>query len=290
MTSPGADPRAVPPGRTRIRLDLGYDGTGLSGWARQPERDTVQQRVETALAEVCGEPITVHCAGRTDAGVHARGQVAHADIPEHALARRTWHGLAAQLNRLMGPQVFCRAVTAAPADFDARFAALSRHYSYRICDDPQQRDPLTRNFVVFHPRALAESSMATAAAALVGEHDFAAFCRAKAGATTIRRVLYVTVARDAAGLLVINIGADAFCHSMVRSVVGALVAVGEGRREPEWVAEVLHARRRDSAAGVMAAAGLVLDRVDYPPPAEMAARIREARQLRTAEPTVGQQP
>ncbi len=124
----------------------------------------------------------------------------------------------------------------------------------------------------------------------MGEHDFAAFCRAKAGATTIRRVLYLTVLREGPGLLTINIGADAFCHSMVRSVVGALVAVGEGRRAPEWVATVLSAQERDSAAGVMPAAGLVLQRVDYPPPAEMAARIREARQLRTAKPTAGQQP
>ena len=280
MNGPGTDPRAVPEGCTRVRLDLAYDGTGFSGWARQPGRETVQQRVEDALSDICGRPVAVHCAGRTDAGVHARGQVAHADLPDTALQRRTWHGLTAQLNQSLGPQIRCQRIEPAPEHFDARFAAKSRHYVYRICDDPPNYDPLTREWVHFHPRVLDVSTMAAAAGSLVGEHDFAAFCRAREGATTIRRLDYVTVCRTSSDLLEVALGADAFCHSMVRSVVGALVAVGEGRREPSWVAEILAARQRDSAAGVMPALGLVLERIEYPPDDGLAARVRESRQLR----------
>lgn len=284
MSGPGTDSRAVPEGFTRVRLDLSYDGTGLSGWARQPGRETIQQRIEDALSEICGRHTAVHCAGRTDAGVHARGQVAHSDLPDESLQRRTWHGLTAQLNRLIGPQIRCRRVEPAPPHFDARFAAQSRHYVYRICDVAEQRDPLTRHWVLFHPRHLDTDAMAVAAQSLLGEHDFAAFCRAREGATTIRRLDYATVHRDANDLIEIALGADAFCHSMVRSVVGALVAVGEGRRAPRWVAAVLAAGQRDSAAGAVSARGLVLERVEYPPDNGLASRVRESRQLRQLKP------
>jgi tRNA pseudouridine38-40 synthase len=223
----------------------------------------------------------VFCAGRTDAGVHARGQVVHTDLPRSAFDRRTLYGLLAQLNHQTDPQVLCRIAAWAPPFFDARFSALSRHYVYRICDDALLVDPLTQRWVTYHPRRLSASAMAQAAQHLVGKHDFAAFCRRKARATTIREVLYLDVSRDAAQRVEIRIGADAFCHSMVRSLVGGLVAVGEGRRSPKWLAEVLESRSRDSAAGVMAAHGLVLERVDYPPAELMEQRNRKSRQLRT---------
>ncbi len=280
MTSPDPDPTAAPTGRVRVRVDLAYDGTGFSGWARQPGRQTVQQHLEEALAEAFGQPVPVVCAGRTDAGVHARGQVVHADLPDVIWSRRTPHGLRAILNRLTDERVWVRRVHPAPHGFDARFSALSRHYAYRMWDDPGGVDPLTRRWVVHHRRPLDAGAMARAAAALVGEHDFAAFCRPREGASTVRRVLSVDVGRDEQRLLVVAIGADAFCHSMVRSLVGALVAVGEGRRRPEWVAQVLAARVRDSAVTVMPPSGLVLERVEYPPDDLLGKRARTARQFR----------
>lgn len=286
MTLPVPGPDRRDAGRIRARIDLAYDGTGYSGWAHQPGLPTVQQDLAGALALVCGEPIEVVCAGRTDAGVHARGQVVHADLPGDVFLRRTWHGLVAQLNRHTDDRIRIHSAAPAPDGFDARFAALSRHYCYRLCDDAARFDPLTRTWVVLHPRPLDPAAMHAAGAALVGEHDFAAFCRAKERATTIRRVLYLEVGRDQADRVEVSIGADAFCHSMVRSVVGALVAVGEGRRPVGWVAEVLAGGMRDSGARVMPAAGLTLERVDYPPDDGLSQRVARTRRLRQKEPAV----
>lgn len=269
------------PGHARWRLDIAYDGSDFHGWARQPGVRTVESVITDALTTITAATtrVDVTCAGRTDAGVHARGQVAHVDLPEDD------RGLdeAMLLRRLQGVLPDDIAVTAArtvSADFDARFSAVWRRYAYRIADSHAARDPLRRTDVLDHPRSLDLEAMNAAAACLLGEHDFAAFCRARDGGTTIRRILDCDWSRDEAGRAVLDIRADAFCHSMVRSVVGALIAVGDGRREPEWVGEVLHRGTRDTGVRVMPAHGLTLEEVGYPPPQEWAARQEVTRVLR----------
>lgn len=260
----------------RLRLDLSYDGTGFRGWATQPGLRTVQGEIEAALATILrrdvGPQLTV--AGRTDAGVHARGQVAHVDLD--AVDPAT---LERRLRRILPPDIALRGLDVAPEGFDARFAALERRYVYRICDAPAGPDPLARTAVVAHPRPLDTTAMDAAAAHLVGEHDFASFCRRREGATTIRTLLELSTVRTA-GLLETTVRADAFCHSMVRALMGALVAVGEGRFAPEWAAQVLAGRARDARVKVMPAHGLVLEEVVYPPDGALAARALEARRRR----------
>jgi tRNA pseudouridine38-40 synthase len=273
----------------RLRLDLGYDGAGFHGWAAQPGLRTVQGELEAALATVLRRPVAVTCAGRTDTGVHARGQVAHVDVEPAALeaAAGRAHGepalvLRRRLNGVLGDDVRVHGVRPAPEGFDARFSALWRRYVYRICDDIASVDPLVRGHVVAWPRRLDEVGMGGAAAALVGEHDFAAFCRRRKGATTVRRLLELAVVRGERGLE-LTVRADAFCHSMVRALTGCLVAVGEGRRTPEWAAEVLAGRQRDPAVTVMPAHGLTLEEVAYPADEELAERAAATRRVRVLE-------
>ncbi|QAY64945.1 tRNA pseudouridine(38-40) synthase TruA [Xylanimonas allomyrinae] len=284
----------------RVRLDLGYDGTGFSGWARQPTLRTVQGAIEEGLERVLrlgplGLPaprLTV--AGRTDAGVHARGQVAHVDIP---LAR--WQALPGRSDRAPGeslvtrlagvlpPDVVIYRARLAPAGFDARFSALYRRYAFRIADDAGLRDPLRRTHVLWHRRPLDVAAMHDAAQPLRGVRDFAAFCKPRPGATTIRELKELSWTRTAdgpdAGLVVARVVADAFCHNMVRSLVGASIAVGEGRRPVAWPAEVLASRRRELNAAVVPAHGLVLEEVVYPPDADLATRATRVRALRMDE-------
>jgi tRNA pseudouridine38-40 synthase len=260
----------------RLRLDLSYDGTEFRGWAIQPGLRTVQGEVETAIATVLRlpEPAPLTCAGRTDAGVHARGQVAHVDLddvdPEH-LERR--------LRRLLPADIGLRAVSVAPDGFDARFAALERRYVYRICDRPAGPDPLQRRSIVGWRRPLDVEAMNAAADHLLGEHDFAAFCKRREGATTIRTLLELSTARRD-DLLVTTVRADAFCHSMVRSLMGTLVAVGEGRFGPSWPATVLQTAARDTRVTVMPPHGLVLEEVVYPDADDLAARASKSRRRR----------
>ena len=265
---------------TRLRLDLAYDGTDFAGWARQPGLRTVQGAVEEALGQVLrlSEPPTVTCAGRTDAGVHARGQVAHVDVIDDV----DMSALARSLRGVLPDDVGLRRVSTAPADFDARFSALSRHYSYLLCDDSGAWDPLRRREVVAYPRALDIEAMNAAGRLLVGEHDFAALCKPREGGSTVRRVLDLAWARDDAGLARMTVGADAFCHSMVRSLVGVLVPVGDGRQSYDWPREVLASRTRDSRVTVMPPHGLVLDEVRYPAEADLAARQQVTRAHRGA--------
>jgi tRNA pseudouridine38-40 synthase len=288
------------PGICRIRLDLSYDGAGFHGWASQPGLRTVQDEVERALATVLGLPaVRLTVAGRTDTGVHARGQVAHTDVP--AAQWLSAQGLAAQglaaqglaargpatggpvLRRLAGllpPDVRVRAIGPAPDGFDARFSALWRRYSYRVCDESAAADPLRRGDTLFHPRPLDVSLMNQAAAALAGEHDFAAFCRRREGASTVRALLRLDWQRTAPGLAVATVVADAFCHNMVRALTGALLAVGDGRKPPGWPAGVLAARVRDPAVHVAPAHALCLEEVCYPAPGELAARAAATRRVR----------
>jgi tRNA pseudouridine38-40 synthase len=231
-----------------------------------------------ALATVLRVPdVQLTCAGRTDSGVHARGQVVHADIealPEGA------ERLARRVNGVLADDVRVRRAAPAPDGFDARFSATWRRYAYRVADRPEAVDPLRRRQVLAWPRELDEAAMNAASPALLGEHDFASFCRQREGATTIRTLLELRWEREDDGLLVAGVRADAFCHSMVRSLVGCLLAIGEGRRDTAWASEVLAAGRRDSAVAVAPAHGLTLEEVGYPPDAELGARAEVTRTRR----------
>jgi tRNA pseudouridine38-40 synthase len=270
---------AVSTPTVRLRLDIAYDGTDFSGWADQPGRRTVQGTLEAAIATVTRLPearLTV--AGRTDAGVHARGQVAHVDLS--SLAAGEPDALTRRLARLLPDDVRVRRIRPAPDGFDARFSAIWRRYAYRICDDTSAADPLVRRHVLSWPRRLDLIAMNTAATALLGEHDFAAYCKKREGATTIRALRELTWSRDA-DVLTARVVADAFCHNMVRSLVGALVAVGEGRQPVEWPAEVLRGGSRDPRVGVFGPSGLTLEEVGYPADRELAARAIESKRLRS---------
>ncbi len=272
----------------RIRLDLAYDGRDFSGWAAQPMRRTVQGTLEAALVQVLRvESARVVVAGRTDAGVHARGQVAHLDVDEERLVASAGRSqdpplvsLVRRLNGVLPADVRVHRATEAPEGFDARFSAVWRRYAYRIADAPEIVDPLTRGHVLAWPRRLDTDAMNAAAEPLLGLKDFASFCKRREGATTVRTLLELGWTRDADGVLVGRVVADAFCHNMVRSLVGCLVAVGEGRRPVEWPAQVMAGRSRDAGVTVVHAHGLTLEEVGYPPDEELAAQAERARARR----------
>ena len=269
-------------GTTRVGITVGYDGSGFSGWARQPGRRTVQQTLEEALCRILRLPETpaLTVAGRTDAGVHARGQVAHVDLPamSWAAVRDTAQR---RLCAVLPPDVRVHRIAAAPPGFDARFSALWRRYAYRVCDDPVLADPLARHSTLWHRSRLDIAVMNEAARACLGEHDFAAFCRRREGASTVRTLLRLDWARTGPALAEATVVADAFCHNMVRALVGAMLKVGEGTRPAGWPALVLAARARDPAVPVVPPHGLCLEEVGYPADASMAARATASRQPRT---------
>jgi tRNA pseudouridine38-40 synthase len=265
----------------RLRLSIAYDGTDFSGWATQPNRRTVQQTVEYALRTVLRvRQVRLTVAGRTDAGVHATGQVAHLDVP-----RSGWDTvqpiLVRRLAGLLPADVRVGAVQAAPAGFDARFAAIWRRYCYRITDADYGAEPLRRHDTVGWPRRLDVAAMAEAATTLLGEHDFAAYCRARQGATTVRGLQALQVERFGP-LVIVTAQADAFCHSMVRSLVGALLAVGEGRKAVHWPAGLLALKERSSSVPVAPAYGLTLVEVGYPADDQLAARALVTRRVRVS--------
>ena len=328
--------RALPDGggaRVRVRLDLAYDGTAFRGWAAQPGLRTVEGELTSAISTVVRAPVSLTVAGRTDAGVHARHQVAHVDLSAQAWAalagargRATPGGdggspagdvLVARVNGLLArgaslagvagqrgsADLVVTAARAVSGDFDARFSALGRHYRYRISDSVLGRDPLRRADEWWLDRGrLDVPAMREAAAPLLGEHDFLSYCKPRDGATTIRTLRELDVeriggtpggeggigtgtgpdtgTRPDAGIVEIRVSADAFCHSMVRSLVGALVEVGLGRRPATWPRELLGAGSRESAAPLAPACGLTLDGVDYPPEGEWAERARLSRRRR----------
>lgn len=283
-------PHAAAEGRVRLRLEVAYDGTGFAGWARQPGLRTVQGELESALTTVLRAPeaVRVACAGRTDAGVHARGQVAHADVPSELWAALESRGAELPVRRLAGvlpADVRVRAVGQAPAGFEARWSALSRTYAYRVSDLAGGADPLLRSHVLAHTGAhdgpLDVAAMNAAAQALLGEHDFASFCRRREGASTVRTLLDLRWEREPdTGLAVMWIRADAFCHSMVRAVVGVLLPVGDGRRPVEWPGQVLARARREPDAHVAPPTGLCLEHVEYPREAGLAAQALLSRRFR----------
>ena len=289
----------------RIRLDLAYDGTFFSGWAAQPDLRTVEGVLTSALVTVLREPVRLTVAGRTDAGVHAAAQVVHFDasteawaalpgrsdrLPEAALLTRLAGVLAreAQASLPRTPRgagdIVVTGARSVPQAFDARFGALSRRYTYRIADAAAPRDPARRATVLWLPDRLDVRAMEASAEPLLGEHDFLSYCKPRQGATTIRTLRTLTWRRAAggpdAGLVVLTVVADAFCHSMVRSLVGAGLAVGQGRKPVTWPGELLAARTRDGAAPVAPPHGLTLEEIVYPADDELAAQAERARTTR----------
>lgn len=272
----------IPEDRTRFRLDLAYDGREFHGWAAQDGYRSVQGTLEHWITTVLRlpEPTQLTVAGRTDAGVHARGQVAHVDLivaggtPEATAAE-----LHRRLDRVLPDDVVVHRVTVAPPGFDARFAATWRRYVFRLADATP--DPLLRHTAVRVRGPLDVAAVDRGARALVGLHDFGAFCKRREGATTIREMLQAHAERSpVTGLVEVTLRADAFCHSMVRSIVGALVAVGQGQRDQAWLASLLDRADRAGEVTVLPPHGLVLEEVGYPDDDQLAARQLEARARR----------
>ncbi len=265
-------------------MDLSYDGSEFSGWAKQARgRRTVQGTIEDALRTVTrsGEAVyELTVAGRTDAGVHARGQVAHVDLPGELWAEHR-EKLLKRLAGRLPKDVRVWALTEAPGGFNARFSAVWRRYAYRMADHPGGVDPLLRGHVLWHDRPLDVDAMNEAARGLLGEHDFAAYCKKREGATTIRTLQELSLERGSDGVVTATVRADAFCHNMVRSLIGALIFVGDGHRGADWPAKVLAAGIRDSAVHVVRPHGLTLEEVGYPADELLAARNKEARNRRT---------
>jgi tRNA pseudouridine38-40 synthase len=279
-------------GCVRLRLDIAYDGTDFAGWATQSGQRTVAGILEEALSTVFRTPVRLRAAGRTDTGVHAIGQVAHADVPLDALPNAyprsprqnepEFLPLVRRLGRLLPADVRIRRIIRAAAGFDARFSALRRHYIYRLSTAPYGVEPHEARYVTAWPRPLDVDAMMAASRNLLGLHDFAAFCRHREAATTIRDLQRLDWSREG-DLITAHVSADAFCWSMVRSLVGALLAVGEQRRTADWCAKLLTDTRRSSDFAAAPARGLTLVRVDYPPDSELQARTLITRDLRTRD-------
>jgi len=298
------------PGGARVRLDVAYDGTGFAGWAKQPGLRTVQGALEEAVAQLLARTAPAPglvVAGRTDAGVHATGQVAHLDLTDAQVAsldrpprgraadaaggadhipsvERAAAALARRMNGVLGARsdVVVTACTPAPTGFDARFSATWRAYRYRISDAAGPRDPLQRHRTVEVPVELHAAVLQQAADALLGLHDFAAYCKPREGASTIRTLQELTWTRAPDGALEAVVRADAFCHSMVRALVGACVAAASGRATVARLRELLEVRERTSEFSVMPARGLVLERVGYPADDGLEARNAITRNRRGA--------
>ena len=276
MTEPTLYPES---GFRRLRIELAYDGTNFSGWAVQPDRRTVQQCVEEALSKIARINVETIVAGRTDAGVHATGQVIHVDVPESLVLE----DLGYKLNRILDEDVRINNIEIAPPAFHARFSALRRYYEYRILDENKVIQPLARLNTASWYRPLDVDVMNHASALLLGTHDYAAFCKFREGGTTIRTLETYQWRRDREGYLVADVVADAFCYSMVRNLVGAIVCVADGRKDPEWISTLLENKERVSDSLVFPARGLTLYKVDYPDAAELLERAKKTVARREEE-------
>jgi len=276
MTEPTLYPES---GFRRLRIDLAYDGTNFSGWAIQPDRRTVQACIEEAISKIARVNVETIVAGRTDAGVHATGQVIHVDVPEEMGI----DDLGYKLNRILDEDVRINGIDIAPPAFHARFSALRRYYEYRILDENKVIQPLARLNTASWYRPLDMDLMNRASALLLGTHNYAAFCKYREGATTIRTLETYQWRRDAEGVLVADVVADAFCYSMVRNLVGAIVCVADGRKDPEWITTLLEDKERVSDSLVFPARGLTLYKVDYPDAAELLERAKKTVARREEE-------
>jgi len=275
MIEPALNPES---GFRRLRIDLAYDGTNYAGWAKQPDQRTLQGAIEDVLARIIRTPVSTVVAGRTDAGVHATGQVLHVDIPEALEPSRyrpdedIWDfaHLKYRLNQMLEEDIRINQISAAPLNFDARFTASARHYRYKLLDGNRDLAPLQRFDVATWFRPLDIALMNAASAPLLGRHDFFTFCRFREGGTTLRTLLEFQWSRDPNGFVICDIAADGFGWNMVRNLVGAAVCVGEGRFAPEWMLEILNQTARVSDSYVFPARGLTLVQVDYPDAAALA--------------------
>ena len=276
MTEPTLYPES---GFRRLRLDISYDGTNFSGWGIQPDRRTVQQSVEDAISTVAQAKAETIVAGRTDAGVHATGQVIHVDLP----VSLELTDLAYKLNRILDQDIRINQITIAPPAFHARFSALRRYYEYRILDENKVIPPLARFNTESWYRPLDVDVMNQASALLLGTHDYAAFCKFREGATTIRTLETYSWRRDNQGVLIADVVADAFCYSMVRNLVGAIVCVSDGRKDASWISTLLENKERVSDSLVFPARGLSLYKVDYPDDAELLERAAKTIARREEE-------
>jgi len=276
MTEPTLYPES---GFRRLRIDLAYDGTNFSGWAIQPDRRTVQACIEEAISKIARVNVETIVAGRTDAGVHATGQVIHVDVSEEMGI----DDLSYKLNRILDEDVRINGIDIAPPAFHARFSALRRYYEYRILDENKVIQPLARLNTASWYRPLDMDLMNRASALLLGTHNYAAFCKYREGATTIRTLETYQWRRDAEGVLVADVVADAFCYSMVRNLVGAIVCVADGRKDPEWITTLLEDKERVSDSLVFPAHGLSLYKVDYPDAAELLERAKKTVARREEE-------
>ena len=256
MTEPTLYPEG---GFLRLRIDLAYDGTNFYGWGKQPDRRSVQEEVEKAIGTITQTKIESIVAGRTDAGVHATGQVIHVDVPESI----NLDEIAYKLNRILDEDIRIMQVSIAPEGFHARFSALRRSYTYKILDKNLPIPPIHRFGIASWYRPLDVDLLNEASALVLGHHDFAAFCKLREGGTTIRTLEKFHWERQG-DLLVATVVADAFCYSMVRNLVGAAVCVADGRKEPAWMGELLANKERVSDSLVFPARGLTLSFVEYP--------------------------
>ena len=259
-------------GFSRFKITLAYDGTNFSGWAKQADQRTVQGDIEDALQKLTGQPIEVIVAGRTDAGVHATAQVIHADIPDGTV---DIDNVVYKINRILDEDVRVYSVEPAASGFNARFSALRRHYQYKIADNNRILAPLARYDVATWYRPLSDSLLNEASDVLLGEHDFAAFCKFREGGTTIRRLERFYWRRIEDGIVSADIVADAFCYQQVRNMVGAVVTVAEGRHDIAWLQSMLANKTRVTDSLVFPANGLTLTQVDYPADSELLDRAHQ---------------
>ena len=271
-------------GLVRFRVDLAYDGTDFAGWAKQPGLRTVEGDLVKMFEKVFGKSKTdfdMRVAGRTDSGVHAKHQVCHLDIPQKRLPRIGRDPLNAfRLNTLIADDLIILDIHQITSDFDARFSALGRRYRYTIVDPEFKKDPMLVRYALTHKRVLDVDLMNLAAKELIGLKDFAAFCKPRAGASTIRNLTTFEVSRDPGGLITIDIHADAFCHNMIRSLVGSIIAVADGRLSIQDLIHVQKSGKRANKFKTIDAKGLSLESIDYPDPADYAKQANLNRVMR----------
>ena len=274
MTIPVLNPEG---GFRRLQINFSYDGTNFQGWAKQPNYRTIQGVLEELIGKIVRAKVDCVTAGRTDAGVHATGAVLHVDIPEQELDIANF---AFKLNRILEEDIRITSVREAPEGFHARYSAIARHYEYKIADGDRPISPLERHFVADWYRPLDLELLRASSHSLLGTHDFAAFCKWRENATTIRTLKDFSWNRDESGLLIAHICADGFGYNMVRNLVGAAVCVGEKRYDLDWIRRVLTERSRVSDSYVFPSRGLTLVKVDYPDDAQLPAIAKEAWESR----------
>jgi tRNA pseudouridine38-40 synthase len=277
MTIPVLNPEG---GFRRLKIEFQYDGTNFQGWAKQPDYRTVQGVLEELIEKLVRAKVDCVTAGRTDAGVHATGAVLHVDIPDQEIDIPNF---AYKLNRILDEDIRITSVIEAPPGFHARYSAIARHYEYKIADGDRTLSPLERLYVADWYRSLNLEILQKASKSLEGKHDFAAFCKWRENATTLRTLHEFSWSRDSSGLLVAHLSADGFGYNMVRNLVGAAVCVGEGRYDFDWILGVLTGKARVSDSYVFPARGLTLVKVDYPDDNQLPEIAEEAWRTRQSE-------